>query len=370
MRALVVTQLIDFDNYLCRKSREDSYKANRILLDATMRISSDGASRRAVAASLVMSAVLMEQGLADVTAREAYQRNDNPAYRSKMGMGCEQHTSLHCQRFSMVGFSLDEVDELLRECPSSCSSTSGTVSLDFPVLSSEAASLPKAKTSRNLRILNGATCFGGSCSDDPEYNDFGINCSFYGGISCKTMLLVGYSVDQVNNLISSCPCSCNTECGTFEPFQRMTKPPTLVTISPTEAPTTAPTDGPTTTPTQSPTDVPTAAPTTAPTVAPTTAPTRAPTGSPTEGPTHPPTIAPTATPTTTPTEVPTNRPTKAPTDTPTSTPTQSRTDATLPSSSDPAQNHINGLNHIDKDGMPEPIVPWQSNGANGPRMEN
>ena len=325
-----------------------------------MRISSDGASRRAVAASLVMSAVLMEQGLADVTAREAYQRNDNPAYRSKMGMGCEQHTSLHCQRFSMVGFSLDEVDELLRECPSSCSSTSGTgsetVSLDFPVLSSEAASLPKAKTSRNLRILNGATCFGGSCSDDPGYNDFGINCSFYGGINCKTMLLVGYSVDQVNNLISSCPCSCNTECGTFEPFQRMTKPPTLVTISPTEAPTTAPTDGPTTTPTQSPTDVPTAAPTTAPTVAPTTAPTRAPTGSPTEGPTHPPTIAPTATPTTTPTEVPTNRPTKAPTDTPTSTPTQSRTDATLPSSSDPAQNHINGLNHIDKDGMPEPIV--------------
>ena len=46
---------------------------------------------------------------------------DSSSYRSpKLGLACVQHKDLDCREFGVVGYSKDDIDDLLRQCPSSC----------------------------------------------------------------------------------------------------------------------------------------------------------------------------------------------------------------------------------------------------------
>ena len=63
-----------------------------------------------------------------------------------------------------------------------------------------------------------ATCQAGwspSCQDDDQYRcHYGLGCNAYRGYDCTKFIVVGYSFQQVADLIAHCPCTCGIPCGT------------------------------------------------------------------------------------------------------------------------------------------------------------
>ena len=66
----------------------------------------------------------------------------------------------------------------------------------------------------------GRGCFEGwdpTCRDDPDYLcPIGLACEAYKEYDCTTFTAVGYSDEQVADLIYHCPCSCEIDCGRWE----------------------------------------------------------------------------------------------------------------------------------------------------------
>ena len=113
-----------------------------------------------------------------------------------------------------------------------------------------------------------------TCQDDPNYvSRFGMSCKEHGLFRCELFLDLDFSPQEVSDLITSCPCSCNINCSddswkaaigldglnqqgetTTDALLHVEKSSTLPTAHPaqyqTESPTTAPT-------TPRPTDLPT-----------------------------------------------------------------------------------------------------------------
>ena len=149
---------------------------------------------------------------------------------------------------------------------------------------------------------------GEQCVDNPDFvSMMGLPCHGHSYFECGMFVQVGFTEEEVKELISNCPCSCQA-CPTPEPSSNPTLAPT--TSRPSAAPvSSAPTSRPSAAPviTSSPT---TKSPTTAPT-----------------------TLSPSKTPTFRPSRTPTLQPsTSSPTNSPTQTPT-----STAPTSSSPVQ---------------------------------
>ncbi len=168
------------------------------------------------------------------------------------------------------------------------------------------------------------------CQDDPNYLSprFAAPCVFHKVVDCKGFAKVGYTDDEVFDLITHCPVSCKVLCGTW------TRSPTSSpTSSPTEThsdvPSVAPTANPTLEPSASPSRMPTSYPSTLPTArpssAPTSAPSHAPTFSPSAAPSGEPSRSPTQYPSAMPSALPTSKPSASPTSSPSSSPSASPT---------------------------------------------
>ena len=124
--------------------------------------------------------------VATATAGKSIICADDPNYVSSLGLSCEHHIQVDCHAFAHVGMPPQEADELLQRCPNSCrvdgcSSNERTGSLrisDKGALAMAPRSL-EGKIDRGANIaadsadvfsrsLEGDTCFGGKCKDDPQ----------------------------------------------------------------------------------------------------------------------------------------------------------------------------------------------------------
>ena len=220
--------------------------------------------------------------VATATAGKSIICADDPNYVSSLGLSCEHHIQVDCHAFAHVGMPLQEVDELLQRCPNSCrvdgcSSNERTGSLrisDKGALAMASRSL-EGKIDRGANIaadsadvlsrsLEGDTCFGGKCKDDPLFRSkFFLPCESHVSFDCGILQAVGFSASEVTDLIRSCPCSCKQEC----PGPSTVDTSSAVSPAPTPSPTKAPTTSrPTSQPSRSPaTKTPTSSPTGRPT---------------------------------------------------------------------------------------------------------
>ena len=166
---------------------------------------------------------------------------DDPSYKSKAGLLCAQHASLDCRGFEHLGFSPQEVDELLTKCLVSCLvepcvsiDDQDTVQADKDERSISPTSQAVKQQIRNqvqtqyvrrrtFEHYEGA-CFEGwhaSCQDNPSYvspiqTDCSVARMFEGG-KCAQAIVIGLTLAEVNEMIVNCPCSCEVECGTVQP---------------------------------------------------------------------------------------------------------------------------------------------------------
>jgi hypothetical protein len=182
---------------------------------------------------------------------------DNPRYTSALGLNCAQHKRLDCAKLGSVGYSPDQVKEILTNCPASCDVSAcgehgkNDGGYDYlPVQnrqdedgqtigsSSEKTANVTAMTriSRNLNEFG--ACFPGwdpTCRDDSSYlSPIGLSCSGFQTMGCDVFSEVGFTGEEVEELKSRCPCSCQWAC----PAPPSTTPPTS---SPTIVPTFSPT---------------------------------------------------------------------------------------------------------------------------------
>ena len=194
---------------------------------------------------------------------------DDPRYMSEMGLGCQGHaiSGLKCERFADIGYDDYQIEELLGRCKKSCrvaqceevvveNAVNGKeeegdnieyyVAVpdndhdrrrklhghhrhhrhhsrnEYPVVkdddntwseaSDPASTLTSALTSS--RVLSAeTTCYDGVCSDDPSYLSLlGIPCWRHSIYSCERFHRIGFTGQQVTELIERCPCSCNVPC--------------------------------------------------------------------------------------------------------------------------------------------------------------
>jgi len=252
---------------------------------------------------------------------------DNPRYISVLGLGCAQHTRLVCTNLRSVGLSTYQVEEILLNCPASCSvsacdeddKSNGSfysIARNIQDGDSHTKSTGTKRTthvrsikniSRNLNEFG--ACFPGwdpSCRDDSSYlSPIGLGCTGFQAMGCDVFSKVGFTDEEVEELKSRCPCSCQQTC----PSPTALPSSTPSTASPTLVPTLSPSWLPTSSPTATLTKQPIPYPTRPPTRNPTPRPTDGPTGKPTTFPTLRPTKVPSHNPSTIPSTIPTNEPT-------------------------------------------------------------
>ena len=167
---------------------------------------------------------------------------DDPSYVSPLGLTCAEHLQLDCNKMGALGYYTFEVDDLLRSCPKSCASSpaspplvNGNVWLgrgkkntyrvkngadaDSPFVRDSANQYTidsnrrqRAPTSSITRAADG-TCYGGFCQDDLGYRSkIGLPCERFEIFDCKQFAEVGFTPEETEDLLSSCPCACKEEC--------------------------------------------------------------------------------------------------------------------------------------------------------------
>lgn len=161
---------------------------------------------------------------------------DDPSYKSKAGLLCAQHASLDCRGFEYLGFSPQEVDELLSKCPVSCRVEPCVSIDDQDIVDKDERSIPPTLQAVQQQVRNQAqthyvrrrtseeACFEGwhtSCQDNPLYvsplqTDCSVARMFEGG-KCAQAIVIGLTLAEINEMLLNCPCSCEVECGTVQP---------------------------------------------------------------------------------------------------------------------------------------------------------
>lgn len=167
---------------------------------------------------------------------------DDPSYVSPLGLDCTEHSGLECAKMGALGYDAFEIDDLLRNCPKSCASSPPPVKGDFRLsrgkkntyrlnnddgandpfvrgsanqytIDSNRRQRPQTSASSLTRAADG-TCYGGFCQDDLGYRSkIGLPCERFEIFDCKQFAEVGFTPEETEDLLSSCPCACKEECG-------------------------------------------------------------------------------------------------------------------------------------------------------------
>lgn len=164
---------------------------------------------------------------------------DDPSYVSPFGLTCAEHLQLDCNKMGALGYYTFEVDDLLRSCPKSCASSPPPVNGNFRpgrgkknsyrVNNGADADSPFVRDSANQYTIDSnrrqrpptssitraadGTCYGGFCQDDLGYRSkIGLPCERFEIFDCKQFAEVGFTPEETEDLLSSCPCACKEEC--------------------------------------------------------------------------------------------------------------------------------------------------------------
>lgn len=187
---------------------------------------------------------------------------DNLDFRNSFGTACEEHTNVRCEALKVLGWTQDEVNSLLHNCPSSCA-VSGcndesppttnwfqrpTAAPTLNIMTSAEIDLLHEDTTSNVHVavdtsrtllrsrqsVTTQACYPrwpATCQDDPTYmSRMNVGCSAFEVFNdCfDAKAVVAFSDDEIFELIGRCPCTCKTQC----------------TEAPTPAPYTLPPVGP------------------------------------------------------------------------------------------------------------------------------
>lgn len=152
---------------------------------------------------------------------------DNSKYRSpKLGLSCTQHKGLDCQEFGVLGYSSAELADLLLQCPSSCAvdgcaskgpSNNNDNKTQRNNNDEVQTSVQRSRSLRGLLpVSSTTTCpddWDESCRDDPNFKSkLQLPCSGHVTFDCAVLGAIGFSLQDVFDVISHCPCSCGIEC--------------------------------------------------------------------------------------------------------------------------------------------------------------
>lgn len=165
---------------------------------------------------------------------------DDPNYVSPLGLNCAEHSELECNKMGALGYYAFEVDDLLRSCRKSCASSpppaKGNIRLSrgkkntYRLNNDGDADDPFARDSAiqytidsnrrqrppasSLTRAADETCYGGFCQDDLGYRSkIGLPCERFEMFDCKQFAEVGFTPEETEDLLTSCPCACKEECG-------------------------------------------------------------------------------------------------------------------------------------------------------------
>lgn len=145
---------------------------------------------------------------------------DNPDYVSSLGLSCAEHSELSCDKMGALGYDGFEVDELLQSCPESCATSSQKGAYrrlnnnddDDERLTGLQRLLNQSYTAANSRNAD-QTCFDEYCQDDPGYlSKIGMRCERFEMFKCRQFAEVGFTLEETDELVNSCPCACKEEC--------------------------------------------------------------------------------------------------------------------------------------------------------------
>mmetsp|Transcript_14623 Transcript_14623/g.31705 ORF Transcript_14623/g.31705 Transcript_14623/m.31705 type:complete len:453 (-) Transcript_14623:50-1408(-) len=162
---------------------------------------------------------------------------DDPSYASPLGgLPCSAYVNTQCALFRHVGFTEAEMLAFINSCPCSCGIECNTWTLPptmQPTTAPTGSTKPSASPSGNPTFSVAPSpmhsespssqptkqaCVAGwenSCQDDETYiSPQGSICSSFSNFDC-TLFIGIYSSDEFLDLVNSCPCTCNIECGTY-----------------------------------------------------------------------------------------------------------------------------------------------------------
>ena len=164
---------------------------------------------------------------------------DDASYTNRFGLSCSQHELLRCNALQKIGYTLHDVEELLRKCPQSCalsvSSSTGYGEDDVGAVTGGGADrFPRpTKADKGTRVhyttrqrkpsqttvpdstkpQDQPICFDGKCQDEVLYRSkLGLPCKRFALFDCSQFVSVGFTANETMELLDNCPCSCKVEC--------------------------------------------------------------------------------------------------------------------------------------------------------------
>ena len=157
---------------------------------------------------------------------------DNPTYSSHLGLSCSAHARFDCSAMHAIGYSNEDMVLLIHSCPCSCRIRCGiwtrepsavpsilpTVTFSptassEPTFSAPTTDLPVIpNTQATIRMYD---CSDPTCQDDPHYKSpLSLGCDGHVQFDCGMLGMVGFTEEEVNLLLHSCPCACGVSCDT------------------------------------------------------------------------------------------------------------------------------------------------------------
>mmetsp|Transcript_18 Transcript_18/g.53 ORF Transcript_18/g.53 Transcript_18/m.53 type:complete len:1061 (+) Transcript_18:87-3269(+) len=128
---------------------------------------------------------------------------DDPAYLSPFGIKCPGYMGWECFRMTYVGFTPSEQDTLIISCPLSCGSCGEVTQHPTHTALMYQPTLSPTSFPIGIPLI--------PCVDDITYiNQYFQTCDAYKGIICSALtLLGGFTLLDVEKLVTKCPKTCN-----------------------------------------------------------------------------------------------------------------------------------------------------------------
>jgi len=178
---------------------------------------------------------------------------NKPNFLLRGKIPCDRFRSKNCLAMRTIGFTIQEIELVIANCPHSC----GYCDTAGPSLTP--SSLPSLGPKMSPTFLPSVSPSNQAsenpsqnCHDNSLYNDpLGIGCGGYKKFDCRVLFKLGLSEMQVKDLLENCKESCGL-CDTAVPSNMPTASPSgEPTSNPTSFPSALPTNQPTLSPTTS-----------------------------------------------------------------------------------------------------------------------
>jgi len=145
---------------------------------------------------------------------------DQEDYRSRYDQPCHEFAGKACTEMWIIGFSPAEIGTLTARCPSSCHVCSSAAAARSPAPTSRptpyvapTAAPSPPPTGAPATKLPSAFRSETACTDSTTYTSlYGQTCGVFKNKSCQDMWIIGFSQDDIRELVESCPQSCRERC--------------------------------------------------------------------------------------------------------------------------------------------------------------